>query len=454
MADALRACVAGGVLGLSVVAGAGPTAASTHYFRAESTATAVHVTVTQVPASSIITASLLDDAVAYAASTFDSGGGSEALSAPAFPGRLVTQGPQLLCTEIFTCPVTPPDYPLLADASYPRRQRDTATVAGTPTGAGPFVVTPLPTVARASATANTGSTDAADVSVLAGTAGAVTVRTSHTSTRVTSTAAMVHVHVETALADVTVGGVVHIAHVRSVDDIVVRAGRPVSDHPSVTVTGVTVAGHRAAIDDRGVHVDGTDGPSLSERLAGNGVSIRTLGVSRHDDRSAGRSDAVALQVDVALPVHGVRYIPNPLPPLPPPFDQIPTLPGVDANGVYVAHVTLGSVGAAAGTGSDDVSLGSVGVPPSTVPPAAPPGTTGPPPGGNDFVQALTPPGAAPPPVVAPGSAPLLRGFVDLISKHALETLYAVLAIGTAVLFLGWRAAMLGGWRLTSGRSGR
>src|SRR5205814_1426734 len=48
------------------------------FLEAQTTATAVHVTVTQQPASSIVTASLIDDAVAYAASDFDSGGSSEA----------------------------------------------------------------------------------------------------------------------------------------------------------------------------------------------------------------------------------------------------------------------------------------------------------------------------------------------------------------------------------------
>ena len=63
--------------------------------------------------------SLIDDAISYAASDFDSGGQSEALASPAFPGVLVVQGPQLLCSQVFTCPVQPPSYPLLADASPP-----------------------------------------------------------------------------------------------------------------------------------------------------------------------------------------------------------------------------------------------------------------------------------------------------------------------------------------------
>src|SRR3954452_23626997 len=109
--------------------GAAPATAAV-FLQAQTTATAVHVTVTQQPAASLITASLFDDAVAYAAGDFDSGGTSEALAASAFPGRLVVQGPQLLCSEVFDCPSAPPSYPLLADASYPRRTRDSAQLGG------------------------------------------------------------------------------------------------------------------------------------------------------------------------------------------------------------------------------------------------------------------------------------------------------------------------------------
>src|SRR6059058_3646604 len=147
-----------GLVGLAPLLPATSAANADVFLQAQTTATAVHVTVTQQPAGSIITASLLDDAVAYAAGDFDSGGTSEALAAPAFPGRLVVQGPQLLCSEVFSCPAAPPSYPLLADASYPRRPRDTATASGGPIGSGPFVVRPLAASARAGDAGNTGAT--------------------------------------------------------------------------------------------------------------------------------------------------------------------------------------------------------------------------------------------------------------------------------------------------------
>src|SRR3954451_17535846 len=130
MAVALRAGLAIGLFTGSVAL-AGPADAGV-FFRAQTTATAVHVVFTQKPAASLITASLFDDAIAYAASDCETSGGSEALAASAFPGRLVTQGPALLCPQVFARPTDPPPYPLLADASYPRRTHDTAVAGGQP----------------------------------------------------------------------------------------------------------------------------------------------------------------------------------------------------------------------------------------------------------------------------------------------------------------------------------
>jgi len=443
MATAGRACT---VLALAIApmfVGL-PAAHAETFFQVETSATAVHIAVTQEPASSIITASLFDDAVAYASSGFDSGGSSEALAAPAFPGRLVVQGPQLLCSQLFSCPVTPPDYPFLADASYPRQSHDTAQASGKPTGAGPFVVTPVRATASASEHANQAATEAGRTDLLAGTPGAVTVGASTATTTVTTHGRRTVVTVAATASDVTVAGLVHIASVHAVDRVVVAAGRRPVAHPNVTVHGVTVAGHTASIDDSGVHVDGVGSDALLRQIDQRGVTIRAVGTQRHTSRTATHSQAVGLSIDVALPVSGVPYIPNPLPPLPPPFDQIPTLPGVNANGTYVGHVSIGAVGAAAGVGTQptfdlgDVTptVGALGGP-NDRGSAAAAGSA--PLGGNDLVDQLAT-GATAPPSIAAGR-PVLRGFADLIGKSQLETLYAVLALGSLGLFVGWRAAV-------------
>ena len=420
-----------------------PAAHAESFFQVETSAAAVHLTVTQEPASSIITASLIDDAISYAASEFDSGGSSEALAAPAFPGKLVVQGPQLLCSQLFSCPAQPPDYPLLADASYPRQQHDTATLSGQPMGAAPFIVAPLSASARAAADSNKAGTRAGRANLLAGTPGAVVIGASAASTTVQGTAGRAVATVTASASDITVGGLVHIASVRAVDRVVATAGKPPVAHPSVTVNGVTVAGHWATIDDQGVHVDGAGASQLGQQIAQHGIVIRTLGVRHQHTRNGSRSEALGLRIDVAVPVSGVPYIPNPLPPFPPPFDQIPALPGVNANGTYVGHITIGAVGATAGIGTEPIfTLGSRA--PASTP--NPPGNVGTspvqltPPGGNELVDKL---GSAPvtaPAVVTPTPGEL-RAFVDLVSKNQIETLYAVLALGSLALFIGWRAAV-------------
>jgi hypothetical protein len=437
-----------GRLAVATLFAVGPVAAAAlparadAFLQAQTTATAVHVTVTQQPASSIITASLLDDAVAYAASDFDTGGSSEALAAPAFPGRLVVQGPQLLCSQLFSCPVTPPSYPLLADASYPRRQHDTATASGSPTGSGPFVVTPVQAEAAATADTNSGTTTGGRTSLLAGTPGALTIGASSAASTVSSTAAGLRLRVESSVSDVSIGGLVTIGSVVARDDIVISAGKKPVDIPTITVTDVSVAGQRASIDDRGVHVPGADGPSLSHRLDQAGVSIRTVGAHRADTATGARGDATALAIDVQVPVSGVPYVPNPLPQLPPPFDQVPQLPGVNANGTYVAHITLGAVGAAAGVGEEpNFSLGSFGTVP-TPSARAGAGATGSAPTslGQQLASSGSSVGAVPPPQVAAPQAGGLRGILDGFTSGQLETLYAVVTLGAVIVFVGWRGA--------------
>src|SRR5581483_2284880 len=189
----------------------------------------------------------------------------------------VIQGPSLLCSEVFTCPAQPPAYPFLADASYPRRAYDTSTVQGRPTGSGPFVVTPLQATARAARSSNSSSTRAADVSLLTGTPGAVRVGSSRASSAVRSVGGRLLVHASSFFSDVTIAGLVHIGSVSAVDDLVLQRGKPPVDRPHILVSGVTVAGQPATIDETGVHVTGLKGPSVTQRLASHGIRIRTIG---------------------------------------------------------------------------------------------------------------------------------------------------------------------------------
>ncbi|MBV9099084.1 MAG: hypothetical protein JO079_13600 [Frankiaceae bacterium] len=454
-----RVAAAGGTVllaGAGLMAGLHPFPAAadqpTYYFEGETTATAVHLTVTQKPSASIITASLVDDAAGYAASAYDSSGGSEAQAAPLFPGNLVVQGPTLLCEDVFgsdpfpACPVAPPSYPLLADASYPRTKVDHAQTNGSPVGSGPLVLTPARADATAAADGNEGSTAGAALSLLSGSPAAVTIGAAASSSTLHTTASDITVHVESSVQDVTVAGLVHIAAVHAIDDITVTPTAKPVDHPSITVTGVTVAGQPASIDGDGIHIAGQNGPSLAQKLAQLGVTLRTVGVNRADSTGVARSDATGLSIGFSVPVSGLPYIPNPLPP---PFDVVP---GVNGNGTYVGTITLGAAGAAAaGQTQPGFSLGGIVTPVTPVPPATvPPTTTG---GG----------GSAPPLVgqpVPPVSPPIVAGRPSpvrvLLDAFSLKNLYAGLALGTVLMFVSWRGllayrSLRRGWRPFAGR---
>jgi hypothetical protein len=125
---------------------------------------------------------------------------------------------------------------------------------------------------------------------------------------------------------------------------------------------------------------------------------------------------------------------------------VPQLPGLNGNGTYLAHVTVGAVGAAAGFGQEPTfPLGGVGT-------VLTPATRG----GADNGAVAGAPGSlasqlgggantvagAPPPQVAAPQATGLRGVLDGLTSGQVETLYAVVALGGMLLFIGWRGTVL------------
>lgn len=418
--------------------------------QAQTAATAVHLSLTQQPASSLITASAVDDAAAYAASAYDSSGGSDAQAASFYPGNLVAQGPALFCSQLFPCPAAPPDYPLLADASYPRRTHAEAQPGATDVGSGPFVVSPSTAVASATTDGNSGRTSAGGTTLFAGTPAVVDIGAATSTSSIATKAGALVVHVESVASDIDVAGVLHIESVRAVDDVTIRAGDKPIDAPHITVSGVTVGGTAATVDETGVHVAGQTLPSAVQRLAQQGLTVTTVGAERHDSGSLARSQATGLAIDFSLPVSGVPYIPNPASSYPP-FDNVP---GVNANGSYVGRITIGAVGAVAGANSEPAfDLGGVF---PLGPPTQPAGATGGGTGGGATSSVITggttstTTDSGQPPTVAqrPG---LLRGVLDGFTTN-LADLYAVIALGSVTLFVGWRGAMAARRRHRAGRA--
>jgi hypothetical protein len=263
------------------------------------TATAVGLAVqsTQRPASSIVTAGLVDATVAFSSSSLSSYGSSETRAAAAYPGDLVAGGPALLCANVFPCPVTPPDYPLLADAVYPTRPSAMAPAAA-PVGTAVATAGPRSTAGAAS----TGERrEPAPVSIQVGAASV--------STHLWVDGSGGHALSTSVLKDVSIGPL-GIAVLQAVDAVDVSATGIVRDHPRLTLSGVTLAGQAASVDERGVHVAGQDARVPNETLAAQGISARLLSTSQQDAKGVARSAAAGLLLTFSVPVSGVPQVPN------------------------------------------------------------------------------------------------------------------------------------------------
>jgi hypothetical protein len=437
---ALTALPLGGAT-MTQSAAAEPAAGQTQtYFVATTSASAASVSSTQRPASSIITSELVDDSLGYTATAFDSQGGAEAQAASVYPGDLVVQGPSLLCGEgvlPFACPVTPPSYPLLADAKYPQSRRATATPKTSTVGAGTALVAhPASSIATAGATSAIASTSTGSATVLTGTPVALSIgsQSSHSSVVTSATSAVVTV--VSSASDIDVAGILQIGSVTSRDVQRLTAGKPPVDRPTVTVTGVTVAGRKATVGPKGLQVAGHDGPKVLRQLSARGVRVEPVGVSRDDTKRGARSTTTGLIITTALPLKHAPYVPNPLSSVPP-FDQVP---GVDLNGTYLSTIQLGAAGAAAGIEQQsDPGLGKLGkLPVTPTPPAhhrsASGGAAQPPRDGGTPPSPGTAPRRGSAPVVAPVAAPV-RLVADTTN---LESFYLAMALGAAALFVGWR----------------
>jgi hypothetical protein len=410
------------------------------YFTATTAASAFHVSFTQAPATSIITGTLVNDDAGYATSGFDTGGSSEAEAAALYPGSLVAGGPGLLCTELFSCPFSPPAYPLLADASYPR-QPHAHVASSKPTGLGNVLrVTPSYATAKAGAGGNTGTTRTGRVSLLGMTPYGLSFGASSSSSRVASHGATMVVHVVSRVSDVKVGPLLRIGSIRTTDRLSLARGHHPVDRPKVRISGVTVAGKHATITAHGVQVAGHSlGSALSTKLVRSGVEVHSLGVARSDHAKSARSSAGGVEIAFALPVKNAPYVPNPLAGLPG-LDQIP---GVDLKGTYLGVVQLGGAGAAAAVQQQP---GPAKLPPVTTNGRKAPSTGRSGAGNLASTQNAAsrpngPTGGGAAPVVAAGPTKPTAYFVGL-SRDDLLTLYLVIAFGTAGIFLGWRGSVV------------
>jgi hypothetical protein len=383
----------------------------TAVFEVLTTAVGLSVSSTQRPAASIVTGGLVDSSAGYSSSAVSSAGASATASAAVYPGDLVATGPALLCSQFLPCPIDPPSYPLLAQASWPDRP---ASSADSPTPVG---------TARASASANRteGVTDVVGATA-PGTPIVVSVGSQTTRTRAWADEAGAHVRASSTLQDVVVGPL-HIGVVAASDDVDVASNGRVTDRPRIELTGVTFAGLAASVDADGVHVLGVNQSLPTGTLSSQGIDIRTIGTTKTDVTGGARSTAGGLQVTFSVPVQGV-------PPV------VPGLPG--ANRTYLGQLTVGGVGAAVAVGAPDGPLLS-GLP------APPPGSLADrlvpmrrlgasstsPVGAGDAMPSSTTP-------IAVATSPRR----STLPQPDLRLLAMLLAIVPTSLLVGWRLSVL------------
>jgi hypothetical protein len=391
-------------------------------------------------------ADLTDLQVPSVDARFDSFGTSDASAHLVNTNGLGTL-PGLLCLAGVPCdqfasgigqPFPPAD-PLVAHASYPSPEKaDAPTVNGqniSLSGGDPSSAQVAVASAHSEADLDhvSGTATAAKTTLLGAIAvgASTTTQASHVKDGALVSDAQSVVH------DVTIGtGLIHIGAVDAVSRVTtVPGGKPV-DTSSVTISGVTVAGQTATIDQSGVHLSGTDALTsalngalqtfVNQTLQAAGVELRALGVTTTDDDNGHTSLAQGLLIGFQAPVNGPQPpaigwpagVPCPLPNSLP-LDLCSGV-GVNLNADYFGQVLLGQAGTI--SLAQPSALGGLPTLPAVPLPTAPlPGTgpgspaptspvtsTGEQGGNTTFGPPVNnPTGGAPGPAVAaaPGSSP-------------------------------------------------
>lgn len=355
---------------------------------------AVRVVSTQRPAFSIATGDVVDQTLGLVGSSYGSST-SESRAASYYPGDLLAQAGQLICGQFGPCPVEPPAYPLLAEASWPTVEHAMVQPAG-------------PAAGTASATA-TSTGNAASTTAAGSASGGLTLGGSSSSTSTTTGADGLRVRVATTLHDVSLGPLA-IRSVRVTDDVLVRPDGRTTSTPHVVTGGVTVAGEP-------VELGSTPLPGLAAR----GLTVRVIGT----EKAGARSGATGVRIDLSVPVQGVGA-------------PAPGLPNPDRT--YVSSFVLGQVSVLAAR-DDQFQLPTLPLP--TVPPTGlggyQPAAGGAPLAGSGPVAPPVPPAVSGP----PASWLVLRSF--RLDDFDLTHLYAVLALGALGGLAGSRLLSRRAW---------
>jgi hypothetical protein len=412
-------------------------------FGGESAASAFHFFADRTPG--FLVADLFHVELPYATSSFDSNGTISSRAAAAFPGDGALGVPGLVCFSAPVCdPRVPvPNYPLIAEASFPTTPNKSAQASGTRTGVGPATFDPEVVEAHALPAGVEALTTATGVSVPGMlTAGAV--RTHSTQHFVKGA---LEVSAESSVTDLDLaGGALHLDGVSSVARGTVDGAGVHTTVVSTIVTGATVGGVPVVINETGIHAAGqSDNSSTAAlnsafaQLKAAGIGIRAIGTDRTNAVGAVSASTGGLLVSFA----------QTLPDLPP----VPGAPGLPASagGDYRGTVSIAGTGitgfAAPAAAVGDVPLPAVNLPGTTghsLPPVTSAGarlgsagTSGTPaipgsPGTPTAPMVAGAPGGTPAPVIG-GTRPVGVLGIDLTAKR-LKRL-SLLLLGYPVLVL-------------------
>jgi hypothetical protein len=399
----------------------------------DSTATAMHFSADRNPQPTPVT-DLFHAELSWATTSLDSSGNASGRAASIFPGDGLLGVPSLFCQVRKEICLPVPQFPVLAQASYPVTPDDAAATSKGTQSQGPLTVQPNVITAHADPTRVEATSEAAG----AGVSTVVSADSVHTHSKQSFEGSTLVVTAESAVKNLEIGGRLHIDSVRSLATARVDGGKVSAATVDTTVSGATLAGQPVTIDSTGIHAGGSgDGGALNgaantalKALDASGFTVRTLVPTKTVKPGAASANTGGLLVTFA------QTVAAPAPPQPP--APIPGPP--PASGDYRGSVTIAGAGVAAFAtpadlfGSPAVDVGSVGGP-ATLPtsPLQPAGTA--PQTGAAPAPAVgaAPPAAAPVAAAAPPTREAAVLGVDLSSKRL--RVLALVLLGYPLLVL-------------------
>lgn len=211
----------------------------------------------------------------------------DAVGSPAYPGDTAAHLGSALAT--FGAPALPND-PVLAEAQYPPSPSapTKASFSPLPGRAGPALVAGGTAQAAADTSSASAQSSEGGFTIAGGPGGSplIEVASSSTTTTAQYSGAQAKATAVTTVGSITIAGIVHIDGIRS-QAASASDGQSGDPSASLRIGSVTVAGHKAYVDDSGIHIDqsgsGVGGgvgsglaDTLNRALGQDGLAVRAV----------------------------------------------------------------------------------------------------------------------------------------------------------------------------------